>query len=463
MEEAYQIKSGVYLVQGASRGAILDTCTGLVYSVNQQACEVCQYLVEDEPFWRTLISMGLAEPVQELKHHATQAPMAAEQLKFIWLEIVTERCNQQCIHCYTSSLLITAKNGALKTRAGRVSVSGLAADKPPPKMRYCDWRQVLEEARDLGCQACQFIGGEPFLYHGENGESVLDLAGYARSLGYSRVEIFTNGTLLTPAKIDRIKESGIKIAVSLYSDDPVVHDRITRTAGSHARTMTALNRLKKAGVETRLETVVLRANQDTIESTIAYRERMGFNGKKPDPLRPTGRGSDLNNQPDAFHLVKYGYKLDPNFKASELKIKHNQSGHPCLNGKLVVSENGDILPCIFYRDAVLGNYLEADRLSRVLNSPELQRTWHTTKDEILVCQDCEYRYVCFDCRPLAKTASPDGDLSTAPNPRCTYNPYTGQWGDGVWKLDQKGKPYYDQSLASTIQEVRQARHRSARV
>lgn len=77
------------------------------------------------------------------------------------------------------------------------------------------------------------------------------------------------------------------------------------------------------------------------------------------------------------------------------------------------------------------------------------------KDDVLVCQDCEYRYVCFDCRPISEGAAcGNGDYKTAPYPRCTYDPYEGVWGGGTWKVDDEGKPYYDESLKAIIEKVR---------
>ena len=45
-----------------------------------------------------------------------------------------------------------------------------------------------------------------------------------------------------------------------------------------------------------------------------------------------------------------------------------------------------------------------------------------SKDEVNSCKDCEYRYVCRDCRPDSLT----GEVSEKPW-YCTYDPYTGQW------------------------------------
>jgi radical SAM protein with 4Fe4S-binding SPASM domain len=324
-------------------------------------------------------------------------------------------------------------------------------------MVYDDWLRAIKEANDHGCKACQFIGGEPLLYRRENRETVFDLAAFARRVGYSSIEIFTNATLINPAKIQLIKELGVKMAVSLYSDDPKVHDRITRTPGSNAKTVNALALLKKYEVETRVKTLLLKANQYTIESTLAFKKEMGYKGKRPDPLRPSGRGNNPINQPDGINLIKYGLKLIPNFRASKEMIAHNRSGHPCLFGKIAINEFGEVLPCIFTRNHILGNYLDPYSLHPILNSQDLCQIWHTTKDNVQVCQDCEYRYICFDCRPLAEaTAAGYSDFKTAPAPRCTYNPYTGVWADGVWKVDQAGKSYYDHSLAEDIKQVRQS-------
>lgn len=63
-------------------------------------------------------------------------------------------------------------------------------------------------------------------------------------------------------------------------------------------------------------------------------------------------------------------------------------------------------------------------LAEAVNSEPLQNLWKTTKDQIERCQDCEYRYACHDCRPLAEGAT--GNLY-AKNPRCTYDPFKGEW------------------------------------
>jgi sulfatase maturation enzyme AslB (radical SAM superfamily) len=206
MEAKYQLKTGVYLVTGVSRGAILDTNAGLVYSINKQAYLVATYQLEDDPFWLTLKSMGIAGEAQSPSRKQSLPGLVDDcRLTFIWFEIVTNDCNQRCIHCYADAM-------PKSYRKNKPSSEYQSEDEPnqnkwlyKQRLTYVDWLRVIQEANELGCKACQFIGGEPLLYQGENGETVIDLVAYAHEIGYASIEIFTNATLLTPTKIQLIK------------------------------------------------------------------------------------------------------------------------------------------------------------------------------------------------------------------------------------------------------------------
>jgi hypothetical protein len=64
-------------------------------------------------------------------------------------------------------------------------------------------------------------------------------------------------------------------------------------------------------------------------------------------------------------------------------------------------------------------------LRKIILGREMLKLWRLSMDRIEVCKDCEYRYVCEDCRPWAYGLT---DNLCAKSPRCTYNPYTGEWG-----------------------------------
>jgi SPASM domain peptide maturase of grasp-with-spasm system len=93
----------------------------------------------------------------------------------------------------------------------------------------------------------------------------------------------------------------------------------------------------------------------------------------------------------------------------------------CLNRKISIDKQGQIKNCPSMPQS-FGD-VAITRLQEVLEQPAFTRQWHITKDDIAVCKDCEFRYVCTDCRaytqgfnnPLGKPAA------------CSYNPYTATW------------------------------------
>lgn len=422
----YQLGSGVYFVEGALNGALIDTTTGNVYSVNSEACQILSYQVLDEAYWTKLMELGLAIRTKTRERHSLPRREIPTRPRFLWLELLN-RCNLQCLHCYASSDRTSCLSNAV--------------------MKHRDWKKALQEAYALGCRACQLTGGEVLLYRGANKQDALDLAEYARKLGYRKVEIYTNGTLLTRPMVERIARKGISVAVTLYSSLANVHEAITQKPGSFKRTIQALCMLKEVDASVRVEVPLLKQNQHTVEETLALRASMGLKGRSPDPIRPSGRGSNPQLFPDVEYLAKYGLNLEPNFTANKERLAIGTSLHPCLWGKLAILESGDVIPCVFSRRQDLGNLLKGLSIEAICNNPTTQTHWGNSKDNILVCKDCEYRYICGDCRPLAYGATRGRmDYKVAPYPRCTYNPYQGVWQEGLWQIDEKGQPFYNTSL-----------------
>ena len=440
-----KVKEDVFLVRGAKRGAICDTNAGNVYSINEFAVKVIAGQQDDPEYQAQLQQMGLTNgerPVpQEVKR-------AEPKLNFVWFEIISDDCNESCAHCYAESMPPSHRKALGIENGDNPQILD-----PRPKLKVEEWQRLIREAFDLGCRQCQFIGGEPFVYH-DGGKRVIDLAAYAKEVGFEFIEIFTNATLLNTGTIQRIKELGVHMAVSLYSSVPDVHNSITHLPRSHQMTTNNLKRLKEAEVPTRVESVLMHANQHTVAQTMIFIDELGFEPHNPDVLRPKGRGDNPEIQPDDEYLVRYGLMLGPNFSAPKRVFERYSSSHGCLAGKITITDRGDILPCIFSRDQVTGNVVKAGSLKAVLEKDPINDIWTTTKDDVLVCQDCEYRYVCFDCRPLSQGANGGREYQRAPYPRCTYNPYEGEWGGGTWKLDENGNPYYDETLKPIIEKVR---------
>ena len=90
-------------------------------------------------------------------------------LDFLWLEL-TNRCNLQCVHCYTESHPHSGDRDLLTTH---------------------DYDRLMREAYDLGCRKLQFIGGEPQL-----NRDFHRLLVAAKTIGFEFIEVLSNLTQL---------------------------------------------------------------------------------------------------------------------------------------------------------------------------------------------------------------------------------------------------------------------------
>lgn len=151
---------------------------------------------------------------------------------------------------------------------------------------------------------------------------------------------------------------------------------------------------------------------------------------------------------EVYKLVFYGKKIDeecfPNviierrekaFKDCQKKLKigrrfnefncttyeFNMNYNPCWGGKIAVTKQGEIRPCI-YSKLVMGNIFN-DSIEKIF--PDLLKYWSITKDKINKCKHCEFRFLCFDCREIAYRKY--NNLYET-NPYCTYDPLSGEWG-----------------------------------
>jgi MoaA/NifB/PqqE/SkfB family radical SAM enzyme len=266
---------------------------------------------------------------------------------------LTARCNEECQHCY-------AESGPARSEA-------LAADTVAA---------VLSDARRLGFQTVQFTGGDPLLC------SFLPQAvAQAVELGLG-VEIYTNGLALHGALWDALRLLGPSFAFSFYSHDPAVHDAITRTPGSQARTTRAIARVLEAGLPCRIGVIGLESNRAALADTVRHLRELGVAPARIGVSfeRSVGRGHET----DAVAL-----DLDALIGVDT----HGQRPDPWA-GKALVSADGTVYPCIFSRSLPLGSVLERS-LEQVLT--------HTAG--VLVPEDLEARteawqdrLSCWECR-----------------------------------------------------------------
>jgi SPASM domain peptide maturase of grasp-with-spasm system len=89
----------------------------------------------------------------------------------------------------------------------------------------------------------------------------------------------------------------------------------------------------------------------------------------------------------------------------------------CLNKKISIDKHGEIKNCPSMTKSY-GN-IKNTTLITVLKNTDFTNIWKITKDKIKVCKDCEFRYLCQDCRAYITDLQ---DIYSKPS-KCKYNPY----------------------------------------
>lgn len=112
---------------------------------------------------------------------------------------------------------------------------------------------------------------------------------------------------------------------------------------------------------------------------------------------------------------------EPKFMINKEKFIRSYTGNTCLFGKFSILPDWYVTPCEFERNIFYGNVKKED-IKSILESKKLNEYWYLDFSKIDECKNCEYRFACKDCRPLAKI---NGEKSK--NPRCRYSPLEGIW------------------------------------
>jgi organic radical activating enzyme len=173
---------------------------------------------------------------------------ATQTLDFLWLEL-TNRCNLQCVHCYTESHPRSGDRDVLTTQ---------------------DYERLMREAYDPWLPQASVIGAEPQL-----NRDFQKLLVTANTIGFEFIEVFSNLTQLDEWTICYAADNGSCFATSVYSDEPEMHDAITQVKSSHARTVRNLKKLIDRGIETRAATIVINQDRANVKRTKRFLTALG--------------------------------------------------------------------------------------------------------------------------------------------------------------------------------------------
>lgn len=105
----------------------------------------------------------------------------------------------------------------------------------------------------------------------------------------------------------------------------------------------------------------------------------------------------------------------PSLSILNRRVKYNS----CLYHKIAIDSNGFVKKCPSLEEC-FGRITDCN-LAEILKKNQFKNLDTISKDKIEVCKDCEYRYLCTDCRAYTVNGIFSKPL------KCSYNPYLAIW------------------------------------
>jgi MoaA/NifB/PqqE/SkfB family radical SAM enzyme len=179
---------------------------------------------------------------------------------------VTYKCNNRCTFCATGT---------------RTQVDG----------DYDRQRELLVKYRKLGVTLLDFDGGEPTL-----NDKLLRLVGFARKIGYERVNVTTNGRMASyPDFARKLVNSGVtSILVSIHGPDAQTHAQNVGVAEAFDQTCAGVKnlvRLAPPHVELGANITITRSNHLKLFDVATLIESLGLGWLNIQFLTPFGRAT----------------------------------------------------------------------------------------------------------------------------------------------------------------------------
>ncbi len=304
---------------------------------------------------------------------------------------LTARCNARCVHCYQGDHAAS-----------------------PRELSRQEWLRVVEEARAAGALVLTLSGGEALL-----SPHFWPVAERARDLGLA-LRIFTNGILLgraTAARLAALRPFAVELSV--FSASAARHDAVTGVPGSLGRALRGALRLARAGVPLTLKCPLVGASAADHAAVRRLAARLGASVSFDPQIFPRFDGGSGPTRCRGEDAVVEGYFADPATLAHDApRSEPRPSGSaPCTMGRglLVVSWDGDVLPCPVLRRSA-GNVRDAALAEIWRASPLLVALRSRRFGELPVCGTCPRSGYCDRCSAIALLE--DGDLDGPSSRAC---------------------------------------------
>ena len=357
-----------------------NTVTGAIVGLTPSGVQLCDRMLEQDVA-ESEVPNDCRELVEYLQAHgylARQYTSRETQINSAYLH-VTNRCNLDCIGCYS-----------------RDSARNRAED---PSLE--DLQRAVRLLADLGINQLVISGSEPFA----RGD-LAEIARTAKECGVAKVVVLTNGTLCSQERLVELQGAVDTISVSFdgaSAEDPA----FIRNLQLYQRLVSAVRDITDAGIHAHILATLHAKNIEDVPRYLTLGEMLkatvGFS-------LLSGRESELGDlYPSEGCLARLAeIMFEHNASSGDGAVAHTEGVglHACVScgaGRTGVSvaADGSVYPChmLQYSEFRLGNAFcdTAEELAEALERFSLPMVV-----EIDDCRDCDKRYLCGGgCRARA--------------------------------------------------------------
>ena len=298
---------------------------------------------------------------------------------------LTRDCTARCVHCY---------------------VPGFEHVSLPTEMA----KKAMREFRTMGGLKVTLTGGECMLHKG-----FMEILEEAR-MDDLVISVLSNLSVCRENEIEAMKRCNVAtVQCSLYGADAVTHEAVTRRPTFNA-TISAIYRLREAGIPVRIHCPVMKQNISGIYKVLEFGEKLGIRVSLDASIMSRANHDSTNQrcELDGSQLLEYLRRYENIISCKDCEepcTKTEDSVCEIGTSKICLSASGEYYPCNGCYDYKLGDCRST--LMKVWNDEPIRRVRSLKWNDMRSCINCKDINYCSVCP--SRNFNATGDL-TNPDP-----------------------------------------------
>jgi|GEM_PF-6412842 len=279
-------------------------------------------------------------------------------------------------------------------------------------------KTIIDDINDLEVRNLVISGGNPLL----EWDLVEKIAKNIRVDNKDiKINIITNGSMLSEDIVKSAQKYKINFTFTIFGSSTKTYHQITGNGK-------LLEELKNSVSMCQINSLDFATTLVFTEENICEKKEMLDLSRKFGCAQTNG--AEIISALHPQYLNEGRIRRSSLDEFSTIDYFSNMEKSPCLDGIVAFSLDGRILPCPFWRREI-GRFPFDSLRSLIERANSMDKKdnhllWNLTKDNIGVCNKCEYRYICRGCPAIDIEKNTNPDLHEY---LCDYNPVTGKWNN----------------------------------